>query len=181
MQLYSERIMHRNNPPQSIMVQQTIDKQFHRDLNAEDELGVVVRTHIHIEASVIDFIRARVPYPDDLPKLQYEARLRLAVALGMKQEYLEGLRLVGSIRNSFSHNLNATLSEDKTNELFSKLGSEGQELTHKAYAMTNQQLGVKDPPPFTELSPKDRFILIAVVLKTYVVAAAHEATTRKCI
>ena len=172
--------MHRNNPLQSTTVRPTIDERFHRDLDSEDELGVVVRTQIHIEASVIDFIRARVPYPDDLPKLQYEARLRLAVALGLKQEYFEGLKLVGDIRNAFAHNLNATLTEARANELFSKLGAEGQELTHKSYAMTNHQRGEKDAPSFTKLSPKDRFILIAVCLKAYVVAAAHEATTRKC-
>lgn len=41
-----------------------IDPRFHSDLTAEDELGVVVRAHIHIEASVIEFVCARVLVPD---------------------------------------------------------------------------------------------------------------------
>lgn len=158
----------------------TFDERFHKDLTAEDELGAVIRAHIHIESSIIDFVRARVHYPDDLPRLQYEARLRLATSLGLKQEYFEGLKLIGDIRNSFSHKLDATLTDAKINELFSKLCDEGRELTLTAYQMTNRHLEMTDTLPFDKLPARDRFTLIAVTLKAYVAAAAHEAVSRKC-
>ena len=156
----------------------TIDEQFYSHLTAEDELGVVVRAHIHIEASIIDFVRARVPFPDDLPRLQYEARLRLAIALGLKPQYFESLKLFGDIRNTFGHNLDATLAETRINELFSKLPKEAQEITLKAYVMIVEQRGGKDTLRFAQLSPRDRFILMSVTLKNYIVAAAHEAASK---
>ena len=154
-----------------------IDERFFADLKAEDELGVVIRAHIHIEASIIEFIRARVRFPSELPRMTYESRLRLAMALGLKNEYFEALKLLGDIRNSFSHKLDASLSNEKINELFSKLGQEPKELTLEAYTMTQKQQGEADGPIFNQLPPKDRFILMAVVFKTYLTAAVHEATT----
>lgn len=154
-----------------------IDERFLADLTAEDELGVVIRTHIHVEASIIEFVRARVRFPDELPRLTYESRLRLAMALGLKNEYFEALKLLGDIRNSFSHKLEASLSNEKIDELFSKLGPEPKELTLEAYTMTKKQRGEADGPTFNKLPPKDRFIFMAVVLKEYLAAAVNEATT----
>lgn len=99
------------------------------------------------------------------------------MALGLDAQCQEALKLLGDIRNSFSHNLNASLTDSKINELFSKLPSQAQELVHTAYVMTIEQRGEMDAPPFSKLSPKDRFILVAVVLKSFVVARAHEANS----
>jgi hypothetical protein len=104
----------------------------------------------------------------------------LATSLGLKQEYFESLKLIGDIRNSFSHKLDATLTDAKINELSSKLCDEGRELTLTAYQMTNRQLEMTDALSFDKLPVRDRFTLIAVTLKAYVVAAAHEAVPRKC-
>ncbi len=99
------------------------------------------------------------------------------MALGLKNEYFEALKLLGDIRNSFSHKLEASLSNEKIDELFSKLGPEPKELTLEAYTMTKKQRGEADGPTFNKLPPKDRFIFMAVVLKEYLAAAVNEATT----
>jgi len=154
-----------------------IDQDFFKHLTEDDVLGVVVRTHIHIEASIIEFIRARVSFPERIPRLQYGALLRMASALGLRSEYFESLKLLGDIRNDFGHNLKAVLTDKKVNELFSKLPQDGKEQALKAYDMTTDQRGEINAPPFSQLSAKDRFILISVVLKAYVVSLAHIAVS----
>ena len=159
----------------------SIDEKFFSHLQAEDELGAVVRAHIHIEASIIEFLDARVPFPDELPRLQYEARLKLSMALGLKCEYFQSLKLLGDIRNSFGHNINTVLTDEKLNEFFSKLPQEGKDITLQAYAMMSKQRGEEKALPFEQLAPRDRFTLIAVMLKSYVVGAAHEAGAKNSV
>lgn len=156
----------------------TIDQLFYKHLTAEDELGVVVRAHIHIESNIGEFVTSLVRFPDQLPRLQYESKLRLACALGLRHVYFEPLKLLGDIRNGFGHRLDATLTEERINELFSKLPDEAQQLALQAYDMTIRQRGEQDPPKFSALSPKDRFVLIAVVLKSFLTAAVHKVRTK---
>lgn len=145
-----------------------IDEQFHKHLTTEDELGVVVRAHIHIEASVNDFLEHVVPFPDLMPRLQYETKLRLACALGLRQDRFAALKLLGDIRNLFGHKLDAVLTDAKINELYFALPPKDQNLVVDVYNATVEQMGEKNPPPFANLTPKDRFVLIAVLLKTFV-------------
>lgn len=153
----------------------TIDKLFYQHLIAEDELGVVVRAHIHLEASLNEFVETLIPYPERLPRLLFEARLRLACALGLRDDYFEALKFFGDLRNRFAHKLDAKLDDATLNDLHSKLPADGRELTLQAYERTNEQRGETSRPDFKALAAKDRFVLIAVVLKGFIVAATHEA------
>lgn len=139
---------------------------------------MVLRAHIHIEASLEEFIDALIPWPDRLPRQQFDSRLRLACALGLSQSYFDALKFFGELRNRFAHKLDAKLDDATLNEFYSKLPREGQELTLQAYEMTNQQSAATERPEFQALSPKARFALIAVMLKGLVVTAAHEAKSR---
>ena len=150
-----------------------VDPAFYHSLVAEDELGVVVRAHIHIEASILDFLHARVQKPKLLPRLPYEARLRLACALGLNEEYFECLKALGDLRNHFGHNLSATISGAKANELYTKLPPFAKDVTLATYAKTVVQHD--DMPSFEGLSPKDRFVFIALVLKMFALNSAVEA------
>jgi hypothetical protein len=152
----------------------TIDPSFIQHLTAEDELGMVVRAHIHIEASVIDFVSQRVPHPHLLPRLTYEARLRLACALGLDHEYFDALKSLGDIRNSFGHNLDAKVTDQVINNLFSRLP----EFAKTTTVEVRQRIidgGDSQAAAFDRLSARDRFVLIAVVLKTFVLHAAARA------
>jgi hypothetical protein len=61
------------------------ESQIINDLMAEDELGVVIRAQIHIEALLIRLLEALVPYPENLEKmnLDYFQRVSLAVTMGL--------------------------------------------------------------------------------------------------
>lgn len=152
----------------------TIDELFYQHLAAEDELGIVVRAHIHIEASLNDFIDAIIPFPDQLPRFQYEARLRLACALGLRQDHFEALKLLGDIRNAFSHKLTAKLTSAMIDQLYSKLPPDTQSFAVQIYEVINRKR-TETGPEFDRLPPKDRFVLISVILKSFVAVEAHKA------
>ncbi|GAB3094882.1 hypothetical protein [Lysobacter terrae] len=151
-----------------------IDPSFYEHLISEDELGAVIRAHIHVEASLIEFIRWSVPQPDLLPRLTYELRLRLACALGLDQDHFEALKSLGDIRNSFGHNLDAKLTDQAVNNLFAKLPDQARAATLGSYAaMVNR--GDAAAKQFRDLSARDRFIVIAIVLKAFAVYSAAKA------
>jgi hypothetical protein len=150
---------------------QQVGMEFYTSLLAEDELGVVVRAHIHVEASIVEFLELSVPHPQQIPRLNYEARLRLACALGLDQDHFHALKLLGDIRNLFSHNLSASLTDAKVNELFSKLPEFAQSNALTSYDMTRSDH--PNAPDFRALSAKDRFVFIAVGLKMFVFNAVN--------
>lgn len=153
-----------------------LDQAFYEHLTMDDALGVVVRAHIHIEASLTEFVEALIPRPEKLPRLTYAARLRLAVALGLREDYFEALLMLGELRNQFAHKLDAQLDDAVVTKLYTKLPLDGREITLKSYDATNKQRGDgASRPPFDALVPQDRFVLIAVVLKGMTAAAVHHA------
>jgi hypothetical protein len=77
------------------------DNVFFDVLRGEDPLGAVVRAHIHVEARLNLVLEALTPRPNDLPKLRFEQRAKLAVALGLDDTILPALIERGRIRNAF--------------------------------------------------------------------------------
>lgn len=151
-------------------IPRNVDPSFYKHLVAEDELGMVVRAHIHIEASIIDYLKQVVPNPGLLPRLTYEARLRLACALGLDQDHFDALKALGDIRNRFGHNIEARLTDEAVNDLYAHMPPLAKEATLGAYARTTE--GSTEAPSFDKLSARDRFVLIAVALKMFAVHSA---------
>ena len=141
----------------------TIDDRVLKDLTAEDELGVVLRAQIHIEASVTEFIETIVMDPDRLPRLRFQDRVQLACALGLKGEYFEALKFFGDLRNRFAHKLDTRLDDATVNELYAKLPRAVKEVT------------LRLRPGFEALATRQRFAIIVVVLKSILVDATDEA------
>lgn len=150
-------------------------------LFGEDELGVVVRAHIHIEAKLLELLELVVADPEYLERmdLDFGQRVNLAVALGLKSEHAPALSALGTLRNAFAHRLDAQLSEDRVNNLYAALSAGDKEIVQLAYYRTNTQLGKSDAPPFKKLSPKERFILISVALRAMLMTAIREIRVRQ--
>jgi hypothetical protein len=148
-------------------------------LFAEDELGLVVRAHIYIEASLNDFIAVRVVKPEELPRLHYESRLRLAVALGLNKELFQSLKLLGDIRNSFSHNVSATLSDARVKELYLAMPAWLRKFLLDGYNETRAKVHGKVDIAFDDLPHVERFRIIALMLKEGLTGAANHARRRK--
>lgn len=135
-------------------------------LNGEDELGAVIRAHIHIEALLLELLRLLVKDEEALRKLnlEFSQSVDLAIALGLGPEHAKGLRAFGKLRNEFAHDLNSQLSDGRINNLYESLSTTDKEVVQRAYARTNSQLGIS-PPSFKDLTPKEKFVLIAVALR----------------
>lgn len=161
------------------MASPAFDDDFFRALQSEDELGLVIRAHIHIEARLVEFL-ALLADAQSLEKmaLDYSQRVHLAVALGLKEEDAKGLHALGTIRNAFAHRLNSTLSDDRVTNFYKALGPGEKETVQQAYERTEKQLGQHDGKKFGDLAPKDRFILIAVALQAVLVLAIREVQKR---
>lgn len=157
-----------------------LEPEFISSLRGEDELGVVIRAHTHIEASVNELLALFVPFPkylDDM-NLGYAQKVRLACAHGLKKQHLAPLLAMGKIRNAFAHKLNAKLTRDRVSELYGSFSSDDRKVVHLSYEKTKSQMLVEKGPDFRKLEPKDQFILMAVSLKALVVIAVHEIRTR---
>jgi hypothetical protein len=145
-------------------IEPQVDKRFSRHLLSDDELGAVVRAHIHIEANLRAFVEMKVKSPTHLPRLTYEARLRLAVALGFDEQYLDSLKYLGDIRNAFSHNLEAKLTDASMTQLYSKLPADAQQDVLLHFKSVVADWGEKTPRDFFAMSPKNRFVLMVAIL-----------------
>jgi hypothetical protein len=144
-------------------------------LFGEDELGVAVRAHIHIEARLLELLDLVVMHHKSLKKmnLDYNQRVNLAVALGLDPELAPALLALGSLRNAFAHRLDMELSESRVNNLYQALSGSDKEMVQAAYNRTKDQLRV-NAPPFGQLTPKERFILISVALRGILLTAISD-------
>ncbi len=142
--------------------------KFIKDLMGEDELGVVVRAHIHIEAWLNKVLSGLGVDIECLEKarLEYHQRVHLAVALGLKEQHRGPLLAFGNIRNAFAHNIGATLTKERVNNLYNALSPEDQDIAQRVYRSTNAQLNVPgQPSSLRGLEPKDQFVILATTVQ----------------
>jgi hypothetical protein len=95
-----------------------------RVLAAEDDLGAVVRAHIHIEHELQGFIFFAAPHPDQLTRfdqMEFSEKVRLALVLGLNSELKPALNAAGNLRNKFSHRLDMKLGEEEAKNLMASL------------------------------------------------------------
>jgi len=161
------------------MSAQAFDDAFFKALQSEDELGLVVRAHIHIEAKLLEFLEVLAD-AQSLNKmdLDYGQRVHLAVALGLKEEHAKGLHALGSIRNVFAHKLDSTLSDERVTNFYKSLGPTDKAAVQQAYERTETNMKQHEGRKFNHLSPKDRFVLIAVSLQAVLIMAIRDARKR---
>jgi hypothetical protein len=140
---------------------------FTKALFGEDELGAVVRAHIHVEAKLLELIGVLVEDESYIRrlKLEFSQHVDLAVALGLNADYAKGLRAFGNLRNDFAHKLDSRLSKERVCRLYESLSSREKELVQKAFMETPPTLE-DSATDFNDCGPKSQFILIAVALHT---------------
>jgi hypothetical protein len=150
-------------------------------LFGEDDLGIVIRAHIHIEAKLLELLELLVTDSKYLERmnLDFGQRVNLAVALGLKSEHAPALTALGTLRNAFAHRLDAQLSEERVNSLYAALSAGDKEVLQLSYQRTNTQMGKSDAPPFKKLSPKERFIVVSVTLRAMLMTAIREIPPRQ--
>lgn len=94
--------------------------EFLADLNSDSPLELILRGHLWIEARLIQYLSAVVPFPDrvDFGRFTYPQKLSLAAAHGVLQkDDVPAYMKVNTLRNKIAHRLDAALIESDEVEL----------------------------------------------------------------
>jgi hypothetical protein len=144
------------------------DKAFYAALRSEDDLGMVVRAHIHIEHELRNFILAAAPKPAQVKfsEMDFEATVRMALILGLHPEFKSALIGVGRLRNKFSHRLDMTLGDEEVKNLYNSLGPQAKEVVQHSYARLRADFPeISRPKSVKKLAPKDLTMLCFVSVR----------------
>jgi hypothetical protein len=92
-------------------------------LRNDDDLGKVVRAHIHIEHELQDLIFFAAPKPNQLKsfdKMEFSGKVHLALVLGLNADLKPALT-TGTLRNKFAHRLDTRIGEEEAKNLIATL------------------------------------------------------------
>ncbi|HVY22756.1 MAG TPA: hypothetical protein VG962_05335 [Steroidobacteraceae bacterium] len=145
------------------------ENQFYKDLTREDDVGLVLRGHLHIEHQLIELISTLLSLPAccDWSNINYRAKIELAYGCGLHEDLISPLKQLGSIRNGFAHTLKASLSKKSILDLYNSMSprlQDGLKVAHKA-------IGIGELTNPLSLEPRDLLILIFVNIRQAIAAA----------
>jgi hypothetical protein len=139
-----------------------LDQQFFNDLTREDDLGLVVKAHLHIEHQLADFIQTAMSSPDkcDWTRVGFAAKLEIALGLGLPEHMRKPLEAVGKLRNAFAHNLRYSQAQVDAAALYNGLPA----LLHAGVKETYRSLRGADLKP-SSLSNRDLLVIMLLSLR----------------
>lgn len=132
-------------------------------LDIEDDLGMVIRSHIVVEQYLNTLIES---YVVDLKsfnesELTYKQTYLLAVSFGLNPRFKSLLKALGTIRNGFAHKLRAELTANDANSLYKTLDSQDKETMQRNYKHLSKKF---DEPEFGKITPRQKFMYCIVIL-----------------
>lgn len=136
-------------------------------LNGEDELGAVLRGHIHIESHVEAFIKSHLIRPEylDSMNLEYHQKVKLASALGLDDMLKTPLMFLGTLRNKFSHDLNTRLGKQELKNFYKAFPTDAKELIHSAIRITSKKMSGVPKVTFDDFELRMQFSLLVISLE----------------
>ncbi len=157
------------------------DDKLSDDLNGEDDLGAVIRGHIHIESSLNKLIETHFEFPEYIKKLnlEFHQKVLVAQAIGLKPQYAKSLNTLGTIRNNFAHRLETKLGKNEIESLYKAFEGNDKQIIQNAYLKTNKELKRKGPKSLTKLEPRQQFTLIVVSIRALLLTAIKELEDEK--
>ncbi|MCG6232253.1 hypothetical protein [Vibrio furnissii] len=158
------------------MLNQISDADFHSALDNEDELGSVIRVHLHIEYYVNELLKLLAVEPQSIlsMKLDYSSKLDLLVALGVDEQTKPMLFQLGRLRNKFAHDLGYQLNNDNVGALYDKLPSAQKQLLHTCYKKVSCKSDGVNDKSYAALLPKSKFTLIAIVIRRHLITLVEK-------
>ena len=142
----------------------SIRPEFLNALFGEDDLGVVVRTHIYLESAVNALLDILILVPHELPRLRYEQKLKLCCSMGMDKTLFPPLKALGDLRNSFGHNIDTELTQGALDRLLASVSPADRESIISAYNTTRATTNENLPELFANLDPKGQLIGVVIWL-----------------
>lgn len=134
------------------------ESQFISDLLREDDVGLVLRGHLHVEQQLIELISTLLPFAErcDWAKVSYRAKVQVAYGCGLPADLKDLLERLGAIRNEFSHSLTASITKQSALDLYNSLSPRIRDVLKGSYQSMGK--GVLDAP--SSIDPRDLLILI---------------------
>lgn len=142
------------------------DRAFQEALGAEDELGLVVRAHIHIESLLNQLIEVVVVDSKALGRMQldYSQRVHLAQALGMDSDLAKPLQALGKLRNDFAHKLDMKLKVDRVDAFYETFPASIKKILHDSLEVSLRKL-LRRQVSFKQSPPDSKFIMLVMPLR----------------
>ena len=138
------------------------------ELLREDDLGAVIRSHIHIENIIYQIVDRILPRPDYLKSREdreYSQMVRLALALGVNPELKSILNTLGNLRNDFAHKLDSELTQERTTQLYTCLPSVLKNIIQSQIPhIYPETIYINPPTQFSELSTRRQFALVIITV-----------------
>ena|ERR1700730_14511761 len=157
-----------------------INEAFFEALSREDELGCVVRAHLHIEYLVDKLLAHHFNEPSALRRirLDYADKVLLLEAFGYLPNLTRPLAAIGSLRNDFAHKLNYELAADRMDALYNSFDGEGKQVIQASYQRTRKSSDRDVPRNMAKLNSKDRFALYASSIRSMLELGYKKETGR---
>lgn len=157
------------------------DDQFYDAINSQDDLGLVIRAHIHIEHWTEQFLEAALPqyekYSKDL-NADYETKVLLACIAGLHADLKAPLSAFGKLRNRFAHRPNYKLSATDAENIYSALSSHHKQQLQQAY----QELAdasKREVKVYSKLDAEAKLSLLAMLLRSMLKTACAQVRGSK--
>lgn len=163
------------------LIEEIVDQEFIDALKSEDDVGKIIKAHLHIEREINRYIDLRVKHPAELEsaELDYFARVHIALAFGMPSTFKSYLLALGNMRNRCAHNLDFKLDSTGVENLYKTLTPEVKTLCQRlhAYVLGHSKSMSGLPANFRKLPPTSSFDVISVVMKA-VLGIVPDAVTQ---
>jgi hypothetical protein len=147
------------------------DQQFMADLQREDDVGLVLRGHLHVEHQLIEIASVLLPFAArcDWGKISYRAKVEFAYGCGLPEDLKDLLERLGAIRNGFAHTLNVSLPKQSVLDLYNSLSvrlRDGLKISYRA-------MGLGELAGPSSLEPRDLLTLIFLIARQATKAEIH--------
>uniref|UniRef100_UPI0009905BC8 hypothetical protein n=1 Tax=Microbulbifer mangrovi TaxID=927787 RepID=UPI0009905BC8 len=144
-------------------------KEFLAAVEAEDDIGLVIRAHILIEEQLNKMFDTFFLRPEYLEKmnLDYHQKVHLAISSGLSPLLEKPLKSIGSIRNKFAHQSDQILDSGIVNNLYKSFDNESKNNFHKTWKLVSDNNDPEEVTSFNQLDPKERFRLMAIIIHKY--------------
>lgn len=148
------------------------DKQLFTELVKEDNIGMVLRGHLHVERSLINFLSSQLLYPDriDWGKIDYTGKVELSLSCGLNVDIRPALEQLGVLRNKFANSFDAQVEPDWVLNAYFQLPKQIKDKVEAAYKDLDHD--IEDDQ--STLDTRNLLILVFIC-----VANAIESLTKK--
>lgn len=151
---------------------ETFNQQFANDIAKEDDVGMVLRGHLHIELQLKEFISLFLPFVErcDWKKINYRQKIEFALSCGLPEDMRTPLEKIGGLRNAFAHQLNADIQKKTGIDIYNSVSTRHKNTIELCY----KELGRKEPFMLNQLDDKEILQLLLVAIHSAIIAAILE-------